>query len=193
MGFAPCRNDGIGITCEPFCHLATYGVPVDTNNILAIAKFFVVHFEFYWIIELMRSNLMVGRLGMPFLVLVLVLFVLILPNSRRSMGGQSLREKDYSLAKKVMVTQKCGSCHALRGHDLNWDATIGPDLTNASSRQRSPAWLRQYIRVPESISEDELDVQYNSRKGIMPSFAHLSSRELEAIVHFLMTAREEVP
>lgn len=141
----------------------------------------------------MRSDLVLGRLGMPFLILVLVLFVLISTDSSRSVGDQSLRAKDFSLAKKVMVTQKCGSCHALRGHDLNWDATIGPDLTNESSRQRSPAWIEQLLRAPKSISEDQLDAQYNPQKGIMPSFAHLSNKELEAIVYFLMTVREEVP
>lgn len=137
----------------------------------------------------MRSSL-VGRSGIPFLIFVLLLFMSILTNARRPMDGQSSQVKDFSLAKRVMITQKCGSCHSLWGHDLNWKATIGPDLTNQFSRQRSPAWLEQRLRSPESILANELDEQYNSQKGIMPSFAHLSDKELEAIVDFLVTAHE---
>ena len=137
----------------------------------------------------MRSDLG-GRLGVAFFILALLVSVSILTIARRPLGEQSPQTKDFSLAKRVMITQKCGSCHTLQGHGLDWKATIGPDLTNQFSRQRSPAWLEQRLKSPESIFEDELDNQYNSQKGIMPSFAHLPNRELEAIVDFLMTVHE---
>jgi len=137
----------------------------------------------------MRSDLG-GRLGVAFFILALLVSVSILTNARRPLGEKSPQVKDFSLAKRVMNTQKCGSCHTLQRQGLDWKATIGPDLTNQFLRQRSPAWLEQRLKSPASIFEDELDDQYKSQKGIMPAFTHLSDKELEAIVDFLMTVHE---
>ena len=91
-----------------------------------------------------------------------------------------------------MVAEKCGSCHTLQGHGLDWSATIGPDLTDQASRGRSPAWLMQYLKDPKSIPADQLEEQFRAKRRLMPSFAHLSDTQLQAIVDFLASSRRPV-
>ncbi|MGW8271877.1 MAG: c-type cytochrome [Thermodesulfovibrionales bacterium] len=64
----------------------------------------------------------------------------------------------------------CVNCHRLKGVG----GSIGPDLTDVSSR-RSDQFIRQQLR----------DSSVNNPNSAMPSFKHLSEKEIQALIDYL--------
>jgi|Deesub1362A_J573_1020465.scaffolds.fasta_scaffold00068_74 cbb3-type cytochrome oxidase cytochrome c subunit len=71
---------------------------------------------------------------------------------------------------ELFVKEGCVNCHRLRGVG----GSIGPDLTEVF-RRRSEDFVRQQIREPLR----------NDPHSVMPSFGHLSDREVEALLEYL--------
>jgi|GEM_PF-3539861 len=65
----------------------------------------------------------------------------------------------------------CFSCHSLNGHGGN----IAPDLAMEGTRDRSNAWLIGHFKDPQAYSP----------ASVMPAFAGLTHRQLEALATFL--------
>jgi cbb3-type cytochrome oxidase cytochrome c subunit len=70
---------------------------------------------------------------------------------------------------ELFVRENCDKCHTLRGEGLGTH-----NLTGISER-RSRTWLRDQIVNPRL---------HDPHPG-MPSFAHLSRREVEALIDYL--------
>ncbi len=69
----------------------------------------------------------------------------------------------------------CFRCHSLHGRG----GKIGPDLAIEGTRGRSTAWLISHFRDPQAYSP----------ASVMPAFAHLTSRQLEALASFLQSQK----
>jgi cbb3-type cytochrome oxidase cytochrome c subunit len=73
---------------------------------------------------------------------------------------------------QIFRTEGCINCHSFKGKG----GEMGPDLTSVT-RRRSDRWIREQIR--------------NSRKhnpgSRMPSFDHLSGRQIDTIIRYLKT------
>jgi cbb3-type cytochrome oxidase cytochrome c subunit len=69
----------------------------------------------------------------------------------------------------LFVRENCNKCHTLRGEGLGTH-----DLTGISGR-RSREWMHDQIVNPRL---------HNPHPG-MPSFAHLSCREVEALIDYV--------
>jgi cbb3-type cytochrome oxidase cytochrome c subunit len=70
---------------------------------------------------------------------------------------------------EVFKRENCGKCHSLRGEGIGLI-----DLTGISGR-RSRAWMRDQIVNPRL---------HDPHPG-MPSFAHLSDREIAALIDYI--------
>ncbi len=66
--------------------------------------------------------------------------------------------------------QGCSACHLLDGTGGH----VGPDLTHVGAR-RSTEWIKQQIRDPKSHNPD----------SIMPSFAKLPKKDIDALAGYL--------
>ncbi len=71
---------------------------------------------------------------------------------------------------KVFEKAGCLSCHRYKGVG----GSICPDLTDVTKR-KSEQWIRQQIKDPSK----------NNPNSKMPSFGHLSDREIQAIIDYL--------
>ena len=69
----------------------------------------------------------------------------------------------------IFKREGCSGCHSFKGQG----GSIGPDLT-AVSQRRSSRWIERYIRDPKAYNPD-------SR---MPSFKHLSKRQIRALSRY---------
>lgn len=78
--------------------------------------------------------------------------------------------QDLPDGQAIISREKCMDCHSFKGRG----GAIGPDLTAVTSR-RNEGWIRDQIRHPEKHNPD-------SR---MPSFGHLSWREISEIIKYL--------
>ena len=89
------------------------------------------------------------------------------------------READILAALNAQAEQAegCFTCHSLHGHG----GKIGPDLAIERSRNRSDAWLVQHFKDPQAYS----------RNSAMPSFAGLTSGQLETLARFLQYQKED--
>jgi len=98
-----------------------------------------------------------GRIltGVPALFLILLLLLLVVFHP----SGEELFRKEG-----------CINCHRFKGEG----GGVGPDLTGLAQR-RSDAWMKEHIRNPRS----------HNPYSQMPSFGHLSGREIKAIIRYL--------
>ncbi len=120
---------------------------------------------------------------------VLLAAGLTLTLSLQSLADGSADDQKLLQATSIMVAHKCGSCHTLAAAGLEWDSTIGPDLTHQATRGRSRRWLRLHLKNPGATPDAELEDRFRGKRKLMPSFDHLSERELESVIHFLATLR----
>ena len=72
--------------------------------------------------------------------------------------------------KKIYEREGCNNCHRFKGVG----GSICPDLTDVKNR-RSREWIKQQLKDPS----------VNNPDSKMPSFGHLSEREINAIVDYL--------
>lgn len=126
-----------------------------------------------------------GNRRLPWLIFTLLVIGLALTISLQSLADSPAENRDFAFAKGVMVAQKCGSCHTLKSGSLQWNATIGPDLTYQARRGRSAAWLRTHLGDPLRIPDQDLEPVFRGKQKLMPSFDHLSEKELSAVIAFL--------
>ena len=71
---------------------------------------------------------------------------------------------------QLFRTEGCMNCHTFKGKG----GEMGPNLTSVT-RRRSDKWIRQQIRNSKE----------NNPNSRMPSFAHLSARQINAIIRYL--------
>lgn len=74
----------------------------------------------------------------------------------------------------VFKTQGCSACHTINGIG----GKIGPDLTKVGSR-RDREWIEEQIKDPKS----------HNPASMMPSYAHLPQKDLEALIDYLTSLR----
>ena len=70
----------------------------------------------------------------------------------------------------VFKQERCSLCHSINGIGGN----VGPNLTHVGSR-RSKAWIVSQIKDPKSHYPD----------SVMPSFAKLPEKDIEALAYYL--------
>lgn len=70
----------------------------------------------------------------------------------------------------IFRREGCVGCHSFKGHG----GFMGPDLTAVRSR-RSRDWIRAQIKNPRK----------HNANSAMPSFDHLSWREINALIAYL--------
>lgn len=116
------------------------------------------------------------------LICILALFTSAGVESR---ADRRVSAADERLAKHVIFSNKCGSCHTLQARGLNLRGKVGPDLTREAQRARSPEWLKQQITNPASIPNHEVSPGFKGKQKFMPKFHWLSDRELGALIEFL--------
>jgi mono/diheme cytochrome c family protein len=93
-----------------------------------------------------------------------------------------------ALAKSIIQSNGCGSCHTLNNDDFALLGQVGPDLTTISSRGRTQEWLLRQLTDPTSISDEEVAEGYQGMQTVMPSFNRaLNDIELQALVDYLLT------
>ena len=129
-----------------------------------------------------------GFLQIPWFIAALLVVGLALTISLRSLADSAADSRKFVIAREVMVAQKCGSCHTLQAAPLDWNATIGPDLTHQARRGRSPEWLRRHLKDPAHIPDGDLEPPFRGKQKLMPSFEHLSDKELDAVIWFLTSS-----
>jgi len=79
---------------------------------------------------------------------------------------------------EIFRREGCIGCHSLRGTG----GAAGPELT-AVAKRRNDAWIRSQIKDPKS----------HNPGSIMPSFAHLSHKEISALIDYLKQNSEKAP
>jgi len=93
-----------------------------------------------------------------------------------------------ALAKSVIQSQGCGSCHTLNNQDFSLTGQVGPDLTDIASRGRTKEWLLRQLTDPTSIGDEEVADGFEGLQMVMPSFNRvMSESELQALVEYLFT------
>lgn len=87
------------------------------------------------------------------------------------------REAEILAALNAQAAQAegCFTCHSLHGRG----GKVGPDLALERSRNRSDAWLINHFKDPPAYSP----------KSVMPSFAGLTSAQLQTLAGFLQCQR----
>ena len=130
-----------------------------------------------------------GFLQIPWFLAALLLAGLALTLSLRSLADNAADSRKHVFAREVMVAQKCGSCHTLQAAPFHWNATIGPDLTHQARRGRSAEWLQRHFKDPAHIPDGDVEPPFRGKQNLMPSFAHLSDQELNAVIRFLTSLR----
>jgi mono/diheme cytochrome c family protein len=108
-------------------------------------------------------------------------------NSGDSFDTSSIPTDSITIAKgQNSFANKCNSCH-----NFNYDG-IGPQLAGITS-EHSVEWIKNFIRDPKKVTESgDTTAQklFNSYKTWMPSFAYLSSEEIDAILAFLHSKKK---
>ncbi|MBI5101543.1 MAG: c-type cytochrome [Nitrospirae bacterium] len=70
----------------------------------------------------------------------------------------------------IFRREGCIDCHSFKGQG----GSAGPELT-AVTKRRDDAWIRQQIKDP----------QVHNPGSLMPSFKHLSGKEVSALLKYL--------
>lgn len=100
-------------------------------------------------------------------------------------GPESSRDR---VAKAIIVTHKCGTCHTLTARGLRLDGSVGPDLSREGLRGRSDQWLRRQLVSPREIPDHEVVAGFEGKQRLMPPL-RLTDPELDALVEFLNDLR----
>ncbi|MGC2061546.1 MAG: cbb3-type cytochrome c oxidase subunit II [Thermodesulfovibrionales bacterium] len=79
---------------------------------------------------------------------------------------------------EIFKREGCVNCHSLRGAG----GSAGPELT-AVTKRRTDAWIRRQLRDPKS----------HNPGSMMPSFAHLSRKEVSALIKYLKQDSDKAP
>ena len=109
---------------------------------------------------------MIRRVSLSVLI-VLLSSILLISCSNKTPSGKEVFEREF-----------CPACHYFRG----LGRADGIDISAVGER-RSPQWIREHIINPKS---------HNPNIG-MPSHAHLSRAEIDALVAMLTSPKTEKP
>ena len=120
-------------------------------------------------------------------MVVVTILALLTSGCLESRADRRQSRADEELAKRVILSRDCGSCHTLQARNLNLTGKVGPDLTRQGQRGRSPDWLRQQITNPSSIPDHEVVPGFEGKQKFMPVVDRVSDRELNVLVEFLRT------
>jgi len=91
------------------------------------------------------------------------------------------------LAKTVIQSQGCGSCHTLQNADFDLTGQIGPNLSRFGSREKTRGWLVQQLKNPTAIPDEQVAEGFAGMQTVMPSYGRtLSDEEMNALVDYLM-------
>ncbi|TAN38476.1 MAG: c-type cytochrome [Nitrospirae bacterium] len=77
---------------------------------------------------------------------------------------------DLPEGSEIFKREGCISCHSFKGSG----GSAGPELTSVTSRRTDP-WIRRQITDPKS----------HNPSSAMPSFRHLSRKEVTALIRYL--------
>lgn len=116
------------------------------------------------------------------------------PGGREYVEEVSSQEEvppEFKLAVEVIKAQNCGACHTLKAKGLNLAGTVGPDLSEEGKMNRSDEWQLKHLKDPASVPKEDLIPEFRNKHGLMPSYAHLSDEELNALVAFLQSLGKE--
>ena len=134
-------------------------------------------FDFLWF----KSHLFIGRgffTGLLFIGLSG-------PACQESKAGRVLKADQAGMARDLILSNRCGSCHTLKADQLDLKGTVGPDLTFQGRRSRDSKWLQKQLINPASIPDQEVTTGFQGKQKWMPRFDHLSQEELVSIIEFL--------
>lgn len=112
------------------------------------------------------------------------LFALPFPACVESRADQPAPARQEKLAKRLIVTHKCGSCHTLQAQGLELKGRVGPDLTRQAARGRSSQWLEKQLLEPRSVPDHEVEPGFEGKQRLMPPLK-ASPEEVEALIAFL--------
>lgn len=121
-----------------------------------------------------------------------VMFGILISLASCSSGSQSDEDEiatdSASIARgRQLFDRDCGSCHNFRQDG------IGPHLAGVTG-EVSADWLRAFIRNPAQVihsGDDRAEVLFASYKTIMPAFAQYTDEDLDHIIAFLNTRKEQ--
>ncbi len=119
----------------------------------------------------------------------LAFFALISTGCEESRAGRNLSSTQEQRAKQIIASNRCGSCHTLQAQGLNLSGEIGPDLTHQARRGRQTKWLKNQLKNPHSVPDEEVTTGFEGRQKWMPRFDKLDEPDLEAVVHFLQSLK----
>ena len=91
---------------------------------------------------------------------------------------------------KNSFTANCANCHNFNQYGMG----IGPQLSGVTT-EKPVSWIKNFIKDPKKAidSGDSTAVKlFKEYKALMPSFAHLSDDELDAIIAFMHTKKKQV-
>ena len=104
-----------------------------------------------------------------------------------SRAGSNLSRSDEARAKRLILSNRCGSCHTLQARGLNLNGDIGPDLSQQGRRNRQSKWLRKQLENPHSVPDSEVTTGFEGRQKWMPRFDQLEDSDLDTLVRFLQS------
>jgi len=107
-------------------------------------------------------------------------------NSGGSSNNTSTSPDEATIAKgQTVFTQYCSGCHGFRQDG------IGPRL-NGITQDTSRGWISNFIKEPQKVIESgdaRAQRLFKKYHVIMPSFAHLSGEDMDALIAFLNTKK----
>ena len=119
----------------------------------------------------------------------LAFLVLISTGCEESRAGSNLSLTQEQRAKRIIESNRCGSCHTLKARGLNLSGKIGPNLTHQGRRSRHRKWLKNQLMNPHSVPDEEVTTGFEGRQKWMPRFDKLDDPDLEALVRFLQSLK----
>ncbi len=109
-------------------------------------------------------------------------------------GAASAQEQRAAAGRQVYLQNYCGICHALAAAGTN--GSFGPShngiATTARQRIADPAYRGNAATVVQYLRESIVEPAAYAAPGYahtshpMPSYAHLSKRDLDALIYFLL-------
>jgi cytochrome c oxidase subunit 2 len=101
-----------------------------------------------------------------------------------ALAGTALAAGSPAAGKKVYAANGCGGCHTFKAAKST--GKIGPALTKArlvADAKRAKQPLQAFVRT--SIVKPNAFVPKGFKKGVMPSFAKLTKKQLDDLVAFV--------
>ena len=101
-----------------------------------------------------------------------------------ALAGTALAAGSPAAGKKVYAANGCGGCHTFKAAKST--GKIGPALTKAgltADAKRAKQSLQAFVRT--SIVKPNAYVAKGYKKGLMPSFAKLTKKQLDDLVAFV--------